>query len=139
MKKVKVKFFLIELVINSLMFTICAAICLNLFVQGYTQSKDARQLSMATLVSQNTAELIKAYNADLPIEMISEEIDDVYYVYYNEDWQITNKDTQSFVLSYDANLNEGLLTSVISVKDKDEEIYSLKVKKYIGEESINNG
>ncbi len=130
----KGNFFLVELVINCLIFTICAAVCLNLFVRGFQESKESQDLSMATLAAQNIAEVLKATNANEKEMAEAIIVSSENIIYYNENWEnIQNQEGSMFTASINTLKDEEFMSSVIEISDKNGNfIYSLEVAKYIG-------
>ncbi len=134
----KGNFFLVELVINCLIFAICAAVCLSLFVLGFNDSEESRALSMATLSAQNIAEVIKACDGDeeeIKNHIMMGEKDGVKCVYYNEDWQaVQTQEESEFYALVSIEENNGFVSSFIEVMDEeDNSVYVLEVAKYIDE------
>ncbi len=132
----KGNFFLVELVVNCLIFTICAAVCLTLFVVGFNESDESRELSMATLTAQSIAETIKACDGDenkISNYIITTPSENLNYIYYNEDWQeVKTKEESKFYATFSLSENNGLVISTIEIIDTDDtSIYSLEVAKYV--------
>ncbi len=138
MNEKKGNFFLVELVVNCLIFTICAAVCLSLFVVGFNESDESRELSMATLTAQSIAETVKACDGnknEIATYIMMSEQDNINYVYYNEDWiEVSTKEESKFYATFSLSENNGLISSNIEIIDTDDtSIYSLKVAKYVSE------
>ena len=57
--------FAIELLISVGIFTLCAAICMGLFVRAEVLSRDSADLDRAVTEARNTAECFKAAGGDL--------------------------------------------------------------------------
>ncbi len=134
----KGNFFLVELVVNCLIFAICAAVCLSLFVLGFNNSQKSRELSMATLSAQNIAEVIKACDGDE--EEISSHIalgekDGVRCVYYNKDWEVvTSQEESEFYALVSIEEENEFVSSFIEVMDEENNmVYYLEVAKYVGD------
>jgi flagellar basal body-associated protein FliL len=58
----------VELVVVILFFSIAAAVCVSLFGQAYSDSRDSRDLTEAVITAQNVAEYYKATGEILEIE-----------------------------------------------------------------------
>ncbi len=134
----KTAYFLIELIINCLFFVIAAAVCINLFVTGYIDSKKSGELSVAMTEASNTAEVLKATDGDLSstIEILGfgEVQNGMLYVYYDENWQVvTDESLYEYILSVKLNeADELMLDSLISVQNmQSQEIYNLNVKHFL--------
>ncbi len=86
------KYFLIELTVNCLFFTIAAAVCIGLFIYGTVLSKQSTDLSHSALISQTIAETFKASDGDIEKFKTltnSELSNDTLYLYYDISWQRT--------------------------------------------------
>ncbi len=132
----KTRYFLIELVVNCLIFALSAAVCLNLFVSGYLQNENSRELSVATLESQNAAETIKSIgdNTELIINALgATKVGEALYIYYDEEWNKTSSEDSAFSIKITTNTQNGILTANILAEDltDNEEIYLLEVNKYL--------
>ncbi len=130
----KTRYFLIEIVVNCLVFAIAASICLNLFVSGYIKSHDSRDLSLASLEAQSMAEIIKSANGDMEIvaELVGAEAKGgELLVYYDGDWNIASSETAEFTMTINTTLEASLVRSQISVADLEGVIFELPVVKYI--------
>ncbi len=57
--------FLMEMIIVILFFSICAAICVNVFAKARVTSDSSRELNNAAIRSSNIAEVYKAADGDL--------------------------------------------------------------------------
>lgn len=86
----------IELLIAVGVFSLCAAVCVGLFVQADRISRDSAALGQAVQVSQNTAERYKAVQGDL--EQLAQELgqtcieDGVLVLGFDSDWQMVQGD-----------------------------------------------
>ncbi len=134
-KRPNSRYFLLELIINSLFFILASAVCLNLFAFGYTSSDDSRNLSKATMEAQNAAEILKATGGDLSLvadALQGSVTDNVCSVSYDENWQAGAGD--AFALNVTVGTSDGMLSGDIIITDREGEVYSLNVKRFIGEE-----
>ncbi len=136
MRSNKTRYFLVELILNCLFFTLSAAVCVNLFVAGATTNKESGEISMAALKAQSAAEAFKASNGDLDryseiMGSISE--GDFQVCYYDEEWMKTAVDDYDFAVYLTMTTSEnGLVVATISVTDHKDSIYELEVLKYLG-------
>ncbi len=131
----KSRYFLLELIINCLFFAIAAAICLNLFTYGFIQSRESRELSMASLEAQSVSEAFKAGGGDIQLLETLLESDsnaDSFVLHYNQDWHRVSPDEEapySLTMHIDYEEN-GLQRAAISVDSQTRHIYALSVQLY---------
>lgn len=57
--------FLIELIIALLFFSVCAAICVNIFAKSALMAKNARESENAVLLAENAAAAYKSAGGDM--------------------------------------------------------------------------
>lgn len=79
---------LMELLLMTLVFSLAAAICMRGFTTSRLSTKNSMATDSAAICIQNAAELVKYNEGDFPAE-----------TYYDEDWQPTDSEHASFVLS----------------------------------------
>lgn len=104
MKGTKTSLFLLELMIALLLFSFCAAICVQLFHASNKRTRDAEDLSKAVFAATTIAEVYKSSGGD--IEEMAKSYDfstsmyssdaDTLTLYFGEDW---NPGGQNPVLS----------------------------------------
>ena len=95
MKGTKTSLFLLELMISLLLFSFCAAICVQIFHASNKRTNSADDLSKAVFQATTAAELYKANGGD--IEALSEHFgvshsfysNGVLSVYFDENWNET--------------------------------------------------
>lgn len=140
--------FLMELMLAILLFSLAAAICVQVFVKSHMISERSTNLNHAVLASTSVAEIFRS-NAD-SAEILSREYpfsetkDDITYIYYDKNWAPTNSADACYILSIELGQEYHLLVENISVyeasayenKTKDAPIYTLEVKKYMTEEVV---
>ncbi len=129
----KAKYFLVELIVNSLLFAICAAICASLYAMGFVQSKESKDISRAMVEAQNAAEAFKAAAGDTSqlIDMIN--CNEDFVIYYDKDWNnIADGEDYSYQLKLEE-IGEGKLKQArISLSDlESSEILTIEVSKYL--------
>jgi type II secretory pathway pseudopilin PulG len=100
--------FLIEQLLVILIFSICAAVCITIFVESYLMSKNTRDVSYAIRVAGNAAESYKAAggNAYETLRLLhgaqaNHAVNDNnggLFVYYDDSWNTINENAASFVL-----------------------------------------
>lgn len=87
----KTGLFMTELLICVGVFSLCAAVCVGLFVKSEVMSQDSANLNQAVIAARNAAECYKAAGGDL--EKTAELAGGGYSggrlgVYYDQDWQL---------------------------------------------------
>ena len=114
--------FTIELLISVGIFSLCAAVCVGLFVRAKVMSRDSAELSRAVAEARNAAECFKAAGGDLEetARLIGGELaGDALLVRYDEDFALTLVSVQE----------SGYKSAVLSVTrcDTDEDILTWSV------------
>ena len=109
--------FAIELLIAVGIFSLCAAICVGLFVRAEVMSRDSANLNRAVAEARNTAECFKAAGGDLEetARLTGGELaEDVLLLRYDGDFELTLAPVRE----------DGYISAVLSVRrtDTDEEI-----------------
>ncbi|MCL2499508.1 MAG: hypothetical protein FWE90_04130 [Defluviitaleaceae bacterium] len=82
--------FLIEQLVVILIFSVCSAVCITIFVESYLISKRTLEINHAVRVAGNAAERYKAAGGNI------REGDGV--IYYDGNWDVSTVDEASFVL-----------------------------------------
>jgi len=93
MNNSKTSLFLMELIIVIMFFSICGAVCVQLFFHTHQTDIKTRNNTEATIIAQNLAESFLGYEGDL--EKISELFPDSHiissndsmYIIYNSEWE----------------------------------------------------
>lgn len=121
--------FLLELIIVILFFAFAGAIALQVFSKAHTVKEDTLNLNTAMMIVQSKAEESKL--ADTPSDLKAINTNE----FFNEDWQKSDKSNFDWSMESDISLdkrNKGTMAELkYSVKNsKDEELYTLTVKKY---------
>lgn len=152
MKISKSALFLFELIVVIFLFTVSAAICINIFAKSYSFSTTSEALTMSSLKAETAAEVFKDKDGDLNgIQEILKLQDNNYDleesskdepnylidVYYDKDWQATNKDKAYYTMTIDTGnqqkMSKGKLVSAeIVVKEKQKTVFETTAKKFIG-------
>ncbi|MCL2604965.1 MAG: hypothetical protein FWD90_10845 [Defluviitaleaceae bacterium] len=78
--------FLIEQLVVILIFAVCSAVCVSIFVESYLMSKRTLEVNYAIRVAGNAAESYKASGG----------VDGV--IYYDSNWNVSDTDGAYFVL-----------------------------------------
>ena len=98
----KATLFLMELVIVIFFFSICAAICVNMFGSAQQMADDSENLSRAVVEARSAASCYKAADGDLEKTarlLDGVQLDDSAAVYFDEAWnKIADSETAQFVV-----------------------------------------
>lgn len=87
----KTSLLMIELVSAILIFAVCCAICVGLFVEADRESKNSARLTQAVLLAQNAAELLNSdYDRNLTAFFGAKAAGDIYTAQFDEEWQPTS-------------------------------------------------
>ena len=132
----KSRYFLVELLVNCLLFAVSAAVCVAVLANANMAGKKSATLSMAVSEAQNVAESVKASGGDLQVLgslLDTEEEGGVYILLYDADWQRLFDDSDAvYELRVVVNIDdENMLQSDISVTDEKGIIYTLRVLRYL--------
>ncbi len=133
-KNTNTRYFMIELVVNSIFFIFAAAVSLNLFVLGRAESVDSMNLSMATIEAQNVAETFKAIdgNTDELISFLNaDKSEDGFMIYFDKEWMRTDSSNKVFELNVDIESSEKSEKASISVVSGNKIIFEIDVMKYV--------
>lgn len=97
--------FLLEQLLVVLIFALCAAACVKIFVSAYTTAEDAREMSQALLVAKSGAECYKASagDGDRIAKALGGDVShnngvDHVVVYYDEEWQVCTIEQAAYAL-----------------------------------------
>jgi len=114
---------MIELMSAILIFSICCAICVGLFVEADRESKESARLTKAVFLAQNAAELLNGdYEENLISVLGARAAGDIYTVQYDADWQPTS-DIGQYALVVSVDAQKG--TAEILVTDTGTEVYRM--------------
>ena len=98
----KATLFLMELVIVIFFFSICAAICANMFGSAQQMADNSENLSRAVVEARSAASCYKAADGDLEKTarlLDGVQLDDSAAVYFDEAWnKIADSETAQFVV-----------------------------------------
>ena len=106
--------FLMELLLATLIFAICASVCMWVFFEAFTTANETRDLNYALIVARNAAEVSKANGS--PEEMVS---------YFDQQWKPSKEAEALFVLEF---------TKLYEQAETD--LYELRVTRESGEEVV---
>lgn len=121
--------FAIELLISVGIFSLCAAICVGLFVRSEVMSRDSADLNRAVTEARSTAECFKAAGGNLEEtarltggKLVDR---DVLFLEYDEDWnKLDSGATGTYVLMLLSSPKDGYVGASLSVRwvDTNEDI-----------------
>ena len=118
----KVRAFLTEFVLVILFFSLSAVIALQLFLKANDKSEQSRNLTMAYMVAEQTAEAIKSGDADESLE----ELLNRKGCWYDKDWVTCDEAEAEFVLSLkvvtETTAAGELVDVVVVVEEKTEDV-----------------
>lgn len=86
----KTGLFMTELLICVGVFSLCAAVCVGLFVKSEVMSQDSASLNQAVIAAKNAAECYKAAGGELEraAELAGGQLEDgVLRIWYDQNWQ----------------------------------------------------
>ena len=138
--------FLIEFTISILLFSLATAVCIQFFVKSHLKSRDSETLSHAIIETQNIAEIFRGTSGmgtDATINMLKKAYPDLenndfseVIIYYDENYRPCPKDKCRYMAKTSFTTKDGFITlvSVFAATDNNEEIYSLPLKIYLGEQ-----
>jgi hypothetical protein len=128
--------FFLELVINLVLFMLCAAVCLQVFAQAFVKSDESSALAQATLRVQSVAEAFKAGGGDIGAVMVmlgGEATDEGMVLYYDSGWNPVSGANAVYTVNCRADLTTALKSAEITALKGDEAIFSITAKKYLAE------
>ena len=124
--------FLMELVVVIFFFSICAAICVNVFGSAQMMAKDSYNLSNAVMTARSAASCYKAADGDLAqTAALLDGVQDAAQclVYYDGQWQQTEEPVQDgFTVQIEAPKKRGEAVIVVQDCKRDTAIFELPVK-----------
>ena len=115
MKPTRSGLFAIELLISVGIFSLCAAICMGLFVRAEVMSQDSADLDRAVTEARSAAECFKAAGGDLEktAQLTGGELlDNTLLLRYDESFELTLTPAQE----------DGYQSAVLSVRRHEEDI-----------------
>lgn len=110
----RVRAFLTEFVLVILFFSLSAVIALQLFLKANDKSEESKNMTMAYIIAERTAEEIKAAAMN---KSANENMEDNLF-WYDEDWVFCNEEGAKYVLAIHENDEQtagGELVNIIIV------------------------
>lgn len=153
MKVSKSGLFLFELIVVIFLFTLSAAVCINIFANSYNYSTDSENLTKSSLNAMTVAEVFKDGDGDAnsDVDEIVEALDsdsdfyDVKFgdgtgdygrftlnIYYDKKWENTRRADKTYTLTVSAEndtVNERLIRASIKVTDNKEALLEMETLK----------
>lgn len=137
-RKSKTSLFLMELIITIMFFSVCAAVCLQLFVKTHLLGKDTMELNHAVAEAQCFAEIMRG--TDGSIQKITALYPDAvsdgesfFEVYYDEQFIKCDYSNAAYIadvtLSPDGYI-QNMTVRIVRMSDN-KEIYTLNATKYM--------
>lgn len=118
---------LIEITVMILVFSLCASVCMRLFVSASKKADQSRDLTNAVSWAQTAAETYKSCRGDLAgtARMLSAAADgDTARIHFDRDWNISKGADGSYVLT----LTAGEPATVTVTDTEGVALFALQVK-----------
>lgn len=139
-KKSKTSLFLMELIMTVMMFSICSAVCLKLFVGAHLLDKKTVELNNAVAIAQGFAEVMRGTDGSIDaiceIYPASVTGGDTYFeVFYDEEFNQCEYSQAKYAADVTLTPNgaiQNMEVTVVRLGDY-EEIYSLTATKYMND------
>lgn len=136
--KSKASLFLMEFILTLLLFSVCGAVCMQLFAKANSLSKDTFELNNAVACAQGFAEVMRGTDGSIDsiIEMYPGAVrggDDFFEVFYDKDFNECEYEDAVYVGDvsvYPSGYIQNIDVKILRIVDY-EEIYSLSVTKYM--------
>lgn len=119
--------FLIELAFVVLIFSVCAAVCIGVFAQAQTMSRESDNLSKSVLVAETLAENYKASGGDLSLLGGTDNGDGGVIILYDNTWSPTTGGRAFYALIYSENGYADIRIYAVG-ETADTELYRLTAK-----------
>lgn len=123
----------LELVLDLVIFSVCAIICLQVFASAHLESVRSAALSQLGIEAQGIAELFKSGSGDVAslasLPAAQREGDTVVW-YYDQDLFATTKDEAHFVLTCVVDESQPVKEAHIILNEGSERLFEYKVSSY---------
>lgn len=110
----KVRAFLTEFVLVILFFSLSAVIALQLFLKANDKSELSKNMTMAYIIAEQTAEAIKSEEEEISLE----EILNRKGCWYDKEWKVCGETEAKFVLSLNVSEEKtvaGMLIDIVVI------------------------
>jgi len=136
--KSKTSLFLMELVIVIMFFSVCAALCMQMFVKAHMIGIQTKELNHAVAISQGFAEVMRGTDGSLEsiLEYYPTAVTDngtFFEVYYDRDFNTCDYSDAAYVGDVSVNPTgaiQNIEIRVVRLSDY-KEIYTLNATKYM--------
>ena len=112
--------FAIELLIAVGIFSLCAAICVGLFVRSEVMSRDSADLNRAVNEARNAADCFKATGGDLGKTAAltgGQIVENTIFISYDENWnKLANSDDSTYDIALYTTPANGYVSGSLSVQ-----------------------
>ena len=125
--------FFLELVLDILIFIICALICLQVFAQAHIESSRSAAQSQLGVEAERVAELFKAGNCDtvsLAALLDGNRMGDTLIWYYSKDLKPVNSDEAFYILSCRIDTSHDVKTAKITLTERTLQLMEFEVSSY---------
>jgi hypothetical protein len=127
---------LIEFVIVLLFFFIASTIVFQLFVRGSGISSEAYDLNRAVVHAESITERVLASGGeDAVLSGQFVRTPEGYALYYDKDWNQTDKGGATFTAEIAVSTADSMLLSDVAVKKGGQELFSVQARRYLGLDS----
>lgn len=137
-RKSKTSLFLMELVITIMFFSICAAVCMQLFVKTHVLGQRTRELNHAVCEAQGFAEVMRGTDGSMGqiMEFYPDAVSDgesFFEVFYDADFTKCEYDKAVYVADVTLSPNGAIQNMDVKIVKLSnyEEIYTLNATKYM--------
>lgn len=130
---------LMEIIVTVCLFMLCGAVCIKMFANAYTTDKNTKELNNAVIWCSSAIEIMDSQ--DDCMNALADEypkgklVNSTYYVYYDEDYKLCDKNVAKY--SVRCSVTETEFGKVVELRAnaynlrENNKIYELTTKKYI--------
>jgi len=125
--------FFLELVLDILVFTVCALICLQVFAQAHIESSRSAAQSQLGIEAERIAEYFKAGNSDtksLAALLDGDRDGDTLSWYYNRDLEPVGSDEAFYVLACRIDASHAVKVARITLMEGTQKLMEFEVSSY---------
>ncbi len=142
MRNSKSSLFLMEMIIAVLVFSICSAVCVQIFAKAYITSENTQILNSSVTACSSAAELFYGFRGDLSklqreidVQRTSEAEPGKLSFYYDKDFARTGAGDAIYCMTMETNRMDDLMECRICMRRKSDNwlIYSLNCTMYLRE------
>ncbi len=134
----RTRLFLLEMMVNLLVFCVGAAICLMAFAKAYALSAESRVLSQAQRTAENAAMALRSLDGDLsalPYLLDGQMQEGKFIAWYSQDWQPVTEENSIYQMEVSAEMgdNHVLNLEIIIYSPAHEAVLTLPLRQYTGD------